>query len=142
LKLSEAQVREMSPLNLAYVGDAVWELHVRSELAAGGGACVRVNALHSAAEEMVNAEAQSRIVHLLENCLSREERDLVRRGRNVKPGHAFRGPDPIDYRYATGFEALLGYMYLSGRTERLRQIMDEAMVLAQRKDGVEEPANG
>lgn len=135
-------MREMSPLNLAYVGDAVWELHVRSELAAGGGACIRVNALHCAAEEMVNAEAQSRIVHLLMDFLSKEERDVVRRGRNVKPGHAFRGSDPIDYRYATGFEALLGHMYLSGKTERLRRIMDEAVALGQRKDGVEEPANG
>ncbi|MDD2201470.1 MAG: ribonuclease III domain-containing protein [Firmicutes bacterium] len=142
MNLSEAQVREMSPLNLAYVGDAVWELHVRSELAAGGGACIRVNALHCAAEEMVNAEAQSRIVHLLMDFLSKEERDVVRRGRNVKPGHAFRGSDPIDYRYATGFEALLGHMYLSGKTERLRRIMDEAVALGQRKDGVEEPANG
>ena len=135
-------MREMSSLNLAYVGDAVWELFVRSKLAAGGGSCVRVNALHCAAEEMVNAEAQSRIVHLLMDFLSKEERDVVRRGRNVKPGHAFRGSDPIDYRYATGFEALLGHMYLSGKTERLRRIMDEAVALGQRKDGVEEPANG
>ncbi|HOL51962.1 MAG TPA: ribonuclease III domain-containing protein [Bacillota bacterium] len=142
MHLNEGQVREMSLLNLAYVGDAVWELFVRSQLAAEGGACIRVNALHRSAEEMVNAEAQSQIVHKLVDFLSPEERDVVRRGRNVKPGHVFRGPDPIDYRYATGFEALLGHMYLAGKDERLREIMEEAMRLAQQKDGVEEPANG
>ncbi len=122
-KLDERQVAEMSPLVLAYVGDAVWELFIRSELVAERGASSRANELHSLAKRAVNAESQSAMVHPLMECLDDDERDVVRRGRNVRPGHVPRTSGPADYRYATGFEALLGFLHLTGRTERLSEVL-------------------
>ena len=119
----ERRAAEVSPLVLAYVGDAVWELFVRSRLVAEGGTDSRVNELHDMAKRAVNAESQAAMVHALMEHLDDEERDVVRRGRNVRPGHVPRTSGPADYRYATGFEALLGFMYLAGRTERLGEVL-------------------
>jgi ribonuclease-3 family protein len=63
------------------------------------------------------------MVHCLVEHLDDDERDVVRRGRNVRPGHVPRTSGPADYRYATGFEALLGFLYLTGRTERLGEVL-------------------
>jgi ribonuclease-3 family protein len=113
----------MSPLVLAYVGDAVWELFVRSQLVAELGADSRVNELHGLAKQAVNAESQAAMVHDLMDYLDDDERDVVRRGRNARPGHVPRTSGPADYRYATGFEALLGFLYLTGRTRRLGEVL-------------------
>lgn len=119
----ERQAAEVSPLVLAYVGDAVWELYVRSQLVAEWGTDSRVNELHGLAKQAVNAESQSAMVHALMEYLDDEERDVVRRGRNVRPGHVPRTSGPANYRYATGFEALLGFLYLAGRTKRLGEVL-------------------
>lgn len=119
----ERQAAEMSPLVLAYVGDAVWELYVRSQLVAERGTDSRANELHGLAKRAVNAESQAAMVHALLEYLDDEERDVVRKGRNVRPGHAPRTSGPVDYRYATGFEALLGFLYLTGRTKRLGEVL-------------------
>ena len=119
----ERQAAEMSPLVLAYVGDAVWELFVRSQLVAELGADSRVNELHGLAKQAVNAESQAAMVHDLMDYLDDDERDVVRRGRNARPGHVPRTSGPADYRYATGFEALLGFLYLTGRTRRLGEVL-------------------
>ena len=124
----------MSPLVLAYVGDAVWELFVRSRLVAERGADSRVNELHGLAKRAVNAESQSSMVHPLMEYLDDDERDVVRRGRNVRPGHVPRTSGPADYRYATGFEALLGFLYLTGRTERLGEVLAVAKRLVDGAD--------
>jgi len=123
----------MSPLVLAYVGDAVWELYVRTQLVAERGTDARANELHSLAKRAVNAESQSAMVHALLECLDDEERDVVRRGRNVRPGHVPRTSGPVDYRHATGFEALLGFLHLTGRTKRLGEVLAVARRLV---DGV------
>ena len=122
-KSDQRQAAEISPLVLAYVGDAVWELFIRSELEAERGPDSRVNELHGLAKQAVNAESQSAMVHCLVEHLDDDERDVVRRGRNVRPGHVPRTSGPADYRYATGFEALLGFLYLTGRTERLGEVL-------------------
>lgn len=119
----ERQAAVVSPLVLAYVGDAVWELYVRSQLVAEWGTDSRVNELHGLAKQAVNAESQSAMVHALMEYLDDEERDVVRRGRNVRPGHVPRTSGPANYRYATGFEALLGFLYLAGRTKRLGEVL-------------------
>ena len=129
----ERQAAEMSPLVLAYVGDAVWELYVRTQLVAERGTDARANELHSLAKRAVNAESQSAMVHALLECLDDEERDVVRRGRNVRPGHVPRTSGPVDYRHATGFEALLGFLHLTGRTKRLGEVLAVARRLV---DGV------
>ncbi|HAI87263.1 MAG TPA: ribonuclease III [Firmicutes bacterium] len=123
MSLGERQAAEVSPLVLAYVGDAVWELFIRSELVAEHGAGSRVSELHRLAKRAVNAESQSAMVHRLMDHLAEDERDVVRRGRNVRPGHIPRTSGPADYRCATGFEALLGFLYLTGRTKRLGEVL-------------------
>ena len=129
----EQQAAEMSPLVLAYVGDAVWELYVRSQLVAERGTYSRVNELHGLAKQAVNAESQAAMVHALMEYLDDEERDVVRRGRNARPGHVPKTSGPADYRHATGFEALLGFLHLTGRTQRLGEVLAVARRLV---DGV------
>lgn len=114
------------PLQLAYLGDAVWELHVRrSVLQAGPG---KPDELHRRAVRRVQAAAQARVLQDLEPFLSDEEKEMVRRGRNAK-GHVPRGADPLDYRYSTAFECLLGYLYFTGRTNRLEEVLRHADAL-------------
>lgn len=111
---------QLSPLVLAYVGDAVYELFIRTKLAAHPG---KVHDLHRVAVEYVRAGSQAEIIHDWEPILSDSEKEVVRRGRNAKSGTP-RRTDVVDYRYSTGFEALLGYLYLSGQQERLLELLE------------------
>lgn len=133
--LSDEQVLEVSPTVLAYVGDAVWELFVRTQLIVDTGGLARARDLHAAALGSVNAKAQARLLVGLAGSLSTEEHDIIRRGRNVRPHHAIRSSDPGQYRQSTGFEALLGYAYLTGRTERLDELLHMAMAALRELDG-------
>lgn len=113
----------LPPLVLAYVGDAVYEVYVRRYLVERYTGAV--NVLHRAGVRLVQAEAQAEAVHyLLREVLTPAEADLVRRGRNAKGGVPRRGVDIAIYRYSTGLECLVGYLYLSGRWERLDEIME------------------
>ena len=104
---------QLSPAVLAYVGDAVYELFVRTLLIERGASS---DELHRQAVELVRAEAQARFVQEILPDLTEDERELIRRGRNSKAGHVPR-VDPIAYRYSTGFEVLLGYYtYAVGRS--------------------------
>ncbi len=131
MSLSEQQAAELSPLVLAYVGDAVWELFVRSELVAEHGAGSRASELHGLAKQAVNAGSQSAMVQRLLDHLADDERDVVRRGRNARPGHTSKASGPIDYRHATGFEALLGHLYLTGQAGRLGEVLDAAKAIVE-----------
>lgn len=117
--------RALSPLVLAYVGDAVFELHVRERLVRRG--LGKVNELHREAVGVVRATAQAQTISRLMDSLSDEEKDIVRRGRNAKGGPAPKGAEIQEYRYSTGFEALLGYLYLSGQRARLAELLDMAL---------------
>jgi ribonuclease-3 family protein len=112
---------ELPALVLAYVGDAVYELAVRSHLAGSG--LVKVRRLHDEAVKYVNAGAQARVLRALEGRLTEEESMIVRRGRNAKSPHTPRSCDVIEYRHSTAFESLLGYLYLKGDTARLAEIL-------------------
>jgi len=112
---------ELSPLVLAYIGDAVYELYVRLLLVAHGPG--KMKDLHQKAVSLVKAGAQAEILREIEPMLSGEERDIVRWGRNAKTGHVPKGAQMVEYRYSTGFEALVGYLYLKGRHDRLLQLM-------------------
>ncbi len=112
---------ELSPAVWAYIGDAVYELFIRHQLVSGGTA--RTKQLHRAAIVRVRAGFQAELVRRLEPRLSEKEQEIVRRGRNVKSGHVPSGSDVITYRYSTAFEALLGYLYLSGSLDRLQEIL-------------------
>lgn len=112
-----------SPLHLAYIGDAVWELHVRRGVVAAGTG--KMDDVHRAAVKRVQAEAQAALLHRLMDELSADELHIVRRGRNAKASPP-RGVAPRDYRYSTAFECLLGYLYWCGHTERLRTLLRRA----------------
>lgn len=118
--LEERDIRTMSPLTLAYIGDTVYDLIVRSYLVITQS--TTVNQLHHRATEFVNAGAQSDTLNDIMERLTEVERNIVRRGRNAKSGTVPKNADVGDYRRATGLEALLGYLYLSGNMERLTEI--------------------
>ena len=112
--------RQLSPLALAYLGDAVYELAVRQYLLSEHG--VYNKAIHQQAVELVRALRQSRLYDELDDILDDEDRAVLRRGRNAKSGHQPPNVTVGDYRRATGVEALIGWLYLRGEEEKLRRI--------------------
>lgn len=126
----EAEPRELPPLVLAYIGDAVFELYVRGYLISEG--LGKVKQLHEKASSLVRASRQADFLYLLEPLLSEEERSIAKRGRNAKSGHAPKGAQIVEYRLSTGFEALLGYLFLQRRKERIQELM-EYILAAERK---------
>ena len=112
-----------SSLELAFVGDTLYDLYVRGRLI---GAVSKVKNLHAAAASQVNATAQSNALERIEPLLSEAEQDVVRRARNAKQ-HAPKNANPRDYHRATGFEALLGYLYLRGDMNRINELMALAL---------------
>jgi len=123
--MSEEELRTMSPLVFAYIGDAIYEIYIRTYIIHRYK--VKVNELHKMSTKFVKAEAQARIVHTLEGELTEEEWKMVKRGRNQKSGTVAKNASISDYRYATGFECLLGYLYLSGKRERIEEIINKAI---------------
>ncbi len=111
----------LPPLTLAYIGDAVYELWVRRYLVSKG--LTRVNDLHHTAIKYVNAGTQSKLVGCLEPFLDQDEARILRRGRNTKSGRQPKNAEMIDYRRATGLEALVGYLYLTDHTERVLELI-------------------
>lgn len=112
---------ELNPLVLAFVGDSVFDLHIRLALVAGGHPQAR--GLHEAAVEYVRAGAQAGALRRLEGSLSEIEQGIVRRARNARPGHMPRNADPAEYHLATAFEALIGYLFLAGQADRLKELL-------------------
>ena len=110
-------VNEYSPLVLAYVGDAVYELFIRTMVVSSGNA--PVYKLHKYSTDYVKAKAQSETIHRIFENLTLEEQEIVRRGRNAKSATIPKNADIIEYKYATGLEALLGYLYLNRDYTRL-----------------------
>ena len=120
-KLSASDVKMLNPLVLAYVGDSVYDTFVRTLLVSGGNG--RVAKLHKMSIEFVKAKAQADILGKINELLTPEEQDIVRRGRNTKSSTVPKNADILDYRYATGFEALIGFLYLTGQIERLMEVI-------------------
>ena len=120
-----------SPLVLAYLGDAVYELYIRGLLVSAGK--LPVNQLHKAATGYVKAKAQSDAITALEPELTEEELRIYKRGRNAKPATIPRHADVSDYHRATGFEALAGYLYLCGQTDRLNRLFSLAVETLNKK---------
>jgi len=115
--------KELSSVALAYVGDDVYELFIRNHLIQKGG--VKPNELHHQAVQFVSAPAQARVVKmwLADNMLTKEEAAVVRRGRNAKTHSVPKNISIEAYKYATAFEALIGYHYLNGDDDRLRELL-------------------
>lgn len=114
--------RELSPLVLAYIGDAVYEVLARTRVIALGNA--PVNKMNAKAKRIVNAKSQCEAYFKLEDKLTDEEAAVFRRGRNANSYTHPKNMDITDYRYASGLEALFGYLYLSGRNERITELFE------------------
>ncbi|SET73145.1 ribonuclease-3 family protein [Natronincola peptidivorans] len=122
---TEKEVKMMAPLTLAYMGDAVYEAFIRDYLIHRSN--LAVGELHKMAISYVKAKAQAAIVHQLEKQLTEEEWGIVKKGRNQKSPSPPKNADLIDYKYATGFETLLGYLFYTGRVQRLMDIMEKSV---------------
>jgi ribonuclease-3 family protein len=118
---SDVPVKLLSPVVLAYIGDAVFEIYIRQQLVASFTR--KPNELHRAATSYVSAAAQAKLLQKWMPLLTEEEADIVRRGRNTKSGQPPRNADPADYRHATALECLVGYLYYQGAKERLEQLV-------------------
>lgn len=121
-KKDVAEVNTMSPLTWAYVGDAVFELLIRTHLI--NKTRLKPHMLHIEAIKYVKADAQVEILRRIEKELSMEEMEIVRRGRNAQNHHVPKNATVEEYSYATAFEALIGYLYLTKQDQRLKEILD------------------
>jgi len=112
--------RDLSPITLAFIGDGVFELLVRERLLSRGS--MPANKLHSLAVQKVKASSQAKAYPMLETVLDEEELDILRRGRNANTSAVPKSCTHAEYRMATAIEALFGYLYLCGRTDRLQEL--------------------
>ncbi len=126
LGMKEVDIRTYSPLVLAYIGDGVFDLIVRSFVVNKGN--VQVNKMHQRTSAVVKAESQAKMVDFLEDKLSEEELAVYKRGRNAKSHTSAKNASIQSYRKATGFEALIGYLYLLGRNERMMELVKLALI--------------
>lgn len=115
------EVNQMSPLTWAYVGDCVYELYIRTKLV--DTTKLKPHELHIKSVKYVKAQAQAETLKKLETILTEEEKEIVRRGRNTQTHHIAKNASMQDYMYATAFEALIGYLYLTKQDDRLSEIM-------------------
>ena len=122
-----------SSLTLAYVGDAIYEVFIRTKLTENGDK--KVNRLHKEAKNFVSAKAQSQIVEALLESLTADEIDIFKRGRNTKVNTKAKNADFKEYHNATGLEALFGYLYLSKNDERLKELMEQSYRIAMELTG-------
>lgn len=116
-QVKEQDIRTYSPLTLAYIGDGVYELVIRTVIV-GKGNCP-VNKLHRKSSSLVKASAQAELIHSIMEELTEEEKIVYKRGRNAKSYTTAKNATMTDYRTATGLEALVGYLYLTEQMERL-----------------------
>ena len=122
---NETEVNLISPLVWAYVGDSVYEVFIRTHLVETTK--LKPHKLHIEAIKYVKAKAQAEKLEKLQDILTEKEKEIVRRTRNTENHHVPKNADPKDYMYATAFEGLIGYLYLSGQTERLDEILNKCI---------------
>ena len=125
-EFTEKEARLLNPLQLALVGDGVYELFIRNSILSKNLE-LSAHKMHVKAIGYVKAKSQSSIMHEIEDKLTENESYIFKRGRNAKSATVPKNADVRDYRMATGFEALVGYLYLIGDTERLEFIFNTAL---------------
>ncbi|MDE7231761.1 MAG: ribonuclease III [Lachnospiraceae bacterium] len=121
----EVDVRTYSPLALAYIGDAIYDLVIRTIVVERGN--TSANKLHKKTVAYVNARVQARMIEAVMEELTEEEQAVYKRGRNAKSYTTAKNASVIEYRKATGFEALCGYLYLTGNQERMLSLIQSAI---------------
>ncbi|MGN0170687.1 MAG: Mini-ribonuclease 3 [Lachnospiraceae bacterium] len=120
-EIGDVDIRTYSPLALAYIGDGIFDLVIRSIVVGKGN--TGANQLHRRTSQVVKASSQSAMIEKLMPYLTEEEQGIYKRGRNAKSPTMAKNATMSDYRRATGFEALMGYLYLSDRFERLVELV-------------------
>ncbi len=133
IKKTKTELLEMKPLAMAFIGDCVYELYIRNFLLTEPYR--DVNELHRKSITFVKAKAQADILHTLYEELTEEEQNIARRGRNTHPHTVPKNANVADYRYATAYEALVGYLYLSGQKERLMYILEKSVEIGRNNNG-------
>jgi len=121
----EKKINELSPLTWAYVGDAVYELYIRENLV--NISKLKPHKLHLESIKYVKASAQAEILKIIEEELTEEEKQIVKRARNTKNHHLPKNADVNEYMYSTAFEGLIGYLYLTKKEKRLEEILKKCM---------------
>ena len=122
IERDETEINMLSPLTWAYVGDCVYELYIRTKLI--NQTNLKPHKLHIETIKYVKAQAQAEFLKNIYEKLTEEEKDIVRRGRNAENHHLPKNANVQDYMYATAFEALIGYLYLTKQDERLNEILN------------------
>ena len=125
----EQDIRAYSPLTLAYMGDAVYDLIIRTVVVERANRAA--NQLHKTAIRYVKAETQARMIEVLLEYLTPEEEAVYKRGRNAKSYTTAKNATVGDYRKATGLEALIGFLYLNDRTDRVLELVKKGIVLVE-----------
>ena len=125
LCLKAVDAGSYSPLALAYIGDAVYEVLIRTRVMNQGN--MQVSKMHKKSAELVKAPTQAEIIKLLLDELSQEETVVYKRGRNARSATMPKNATMTEYRMATGFEALVGYLYLEGRHDRLLKLIHDGL---------------
>ena len=129
--MKQTEPEKLNVLALAYMGDAVWEQFVRERVISSLPSANRADLLHKKGIHYVNANSQAKVIRQFmdDSVLTEAESDIVRRARNHRTATKAKNADPVVYKWATGFEALLGFLYLSGDCERLSELMNLAAEL-------------
>lgn len=130
--LRDIDVKQLNALALAYMGDAVYEQAVREHLLRSGR--VKPNVLHKEATSYVSAKSQAAVVKMMQQSgfMTEEEEAVMRRGRNAKSGSVPKNTDVVTYNYSSGFEAVVGWLHLLGRTERVAEFIDESIAFIEK----------
>ena len=123
--IESKDIRTYSPLTLAYIGDAVFDVIIRSILVNKGNTAV--NKLHKRASDIVKAGTQAAFVKALMDDFTEEEADVYRRGRNSKPHTKAKNASTMDYLDATGFEAVIGFLYLTDNMDRICELIEKGI---------------
>lgn len=118
--IRNVDIKTYSPLTLAYIGDGIFDLVIRSVVVGKGN--TKASQLHQRTSHIVKAKTQAEMIDALEDVLTEEEADIYRRGRNAKSPTMAKNATMADYRKATGFEALMGYLYLQDNFERVVEL--------------------
>lgn len=138
LKLSEEKSSlapsQYSPLVLAYMGDAVYELVIRSRVVKEVN--MQVNKMHKKTTQLVKAQTQARMIMALEEELTPEEHAVYKRGRNAKSATMAKNATMKEYRMATGFEALMGYLYLNGELQRMIELIEHGLTVIKTEEDI------
>lgn len=133
--LERQELNTYSPLTLAYIGDGIYEIVIRTMVVTKEGN-EQVNKLHKKSSNLVKAETQAKIIKFIMEDLTEEEMRIYKRGRNAKSFTSAKNASMTDYRMATGFEALIGYLYMSGEMDRIHMLIKSGLAKLEEEKNV------